>query len=72
MWCSPFEVLIPIVVVETIANCKKVSEEVMLINISPFDYTIKYHSMYAFGNCLRVGNAKWPFSIQDLGGSNHI
>lgn len=63
----PFEVWIPIVVVETIANCKKVLEEVMLINISPLDYAIEYHSMYAFGNHLRVVNAKWHFFIQDLG-----
>ncbi len=63
----PCEVWISIVVVEIIANRKKVLEEVMLINISPLDYTIQYHFTYAFGNHLRVVNAKWHFSIQDLG-----
>jgi len=54
----PFEVWIPIVVVETIANPKKVSKKVTLTNISPLDYTIKYHSMYALGNHLQVVNVK--------------
>jgi hypothetical protein len=63
----PFEVWIPIVVVETIANYKKVSKEVMLINISPLDYAIEYHSMYVFGNHLWVVNAKWHFLFKIWG-----
>jgi hypothetical protein len=39
----------------------------MLINISPLDYAIEYHSMYAFGNHMQVVNAKWHCFIQDLG-----
>ncbi len=63
----PFEVWIPIVLVETIANPKKVSEEVMLINILPLFYTIEYHSMYALGNHLWVVNVNGIFLFKIWG-----
>jgi hypothetical protein len=62
-----FEVWFSIVVAKSLVANEDVSKDVISISTPPLDLAIGYHSMYAFGNHLRVANAESHFSTTNLG-----
>jgi hypothetical protein len=62
-----FEVWFNVVVAKALATCEDVSKDVISINTPPLDLAIRYHSMYAFGNHLKVASVESHLSTIDLG-----